>query len=301
MTPARAMASTAVQCLISVIIPTYNSEHCIGRCLESLGEQTFYGYEIVVVDGGSSDGTSRVVEEYIRHGLPILWSSEKDRGVYDAMNKGVAAARGEWLLFLGSDDTLYAPDVLAKVAAHLSPDYDFVYGNVFSASASSWAEAGVVYDGRFDEEKILERNICHQAIFYSRRLFSKYGGYDLSYRVLADWEFNLRIFRAAKKKFVDLIIASFEGGGMSTAVIDHDFRLHFPEIVDRVFHLPLRAPFYRRRLNTLVELSSYHWTRGHRTRALRFFWIWLLHANLSQIRHQAREIWHQRRGWLRSS
>lgn len=301
MTPARAMTSTAVQCLISVIIPTYNSEHCIGRCLESLGEQTFDGYEIVVVDGGSSDGTSRVVEEYIRHGLPIIWSSEKDRGVYDAMNKGVAAARGEWLLFLGSDDTLYAPDVLAKVAGHLSPDYDFVYGNVFSASASSWAEAGVVYDGRFDEEKILERNICHQAIFYSRRLFFRHGGYDLSYRVLADWEFNLRIFRAAKKKFVDLIIASFEGGGMSTAVIDHEFRLRFPEIVDRAFHLPLRASFYRRRLDTLIDLATYHWRRASRFAALRYFGIWALNANFGQIRCQAKEAWRQRRAALRSS
>lgn len=290
-----------VRCLVTVIVPTYNSVRCIGRCLESLCEQMFDDYEVVVVDGGSTDETVSIIEEYAQRWPHITWRSEKDQGVYDAMNKGVARARGDWLLFLGSDDKLYAPDVLAKMAEHLSPDYNFVYGNVFSASASSWAEAGVVYDGRFDEGKILERNICHQAIFYSRTLFSQHGGYDLSYRVLADWEFNLRVFRAAKKKFVDLIVASFEGGGMSTAVIDHEFRLYFPDIVDRAFRLPMRAPFYRRRLSTLVELAGHHWKHHRRFRSLRFFWIWLLNANPAEIRHHAREVWHRRRAALRSS
>jgi len=287
--------------LVSIIIPTYNSNKCIGRCLDSLREQTFGNYEVVIVDGGSTDGTQQTVEEYASSFSRLTLRSEKDRGVYDAMNKGIALAHGQWLLFLGSDDALYAPDVLAKMAGHLSPAYDFIYGNVFSASASSWASAGVVYDGVFDQDKILRRNICHQAIFYSRSLFTRHGGYDLSYKVLADWEFNLRVFQTAKKKHVELIVASFEGGGMSTALVDHEFFLRFPEIVDRAFRLPLRAAFYRERRMGLFELARYHWRRHHRRLSLRFLWMWLVHAKPGEIRHQAREVWHQRRAALRSS
>lgn len=286
--------------LISIIIPTLNSVGCIGRCLASVREQTCLNYEVVIIDGGSTDGTLREIEEHALSCPRVTWRSGKDRGIYDAMNKGVALARGDWLLFLGADDALYAPDVLDQITRHLSPDYDFVYGNTFSASASSWAEANVIYDGEFDDAKILERNICHQAIFYSRALFARYGGYNLSYKVLADWEFNLRIFRSVKKKFVDLIIARFEGGGTSTVLVDHEFRLRFPEIADRAFGLPLRAAFYRQRLPNVVSLAELYWKRRQPLRSLRFFWIWLLNASAGDIREQARKVWRARREGLHS-
>ena len=295
------LAPPSVRLLISVVVPTFNSERHLRNCLESLREQTYQNYEVVVVDGGSTDGTVRIIEEQAALFPRIIWRSEKDRGVYDAMNKGVALARGDWLLFLGSDDALYAPDVLAKMAPHLSQEYNLVYGNVFSASASSWAPAGVVYDGEFNDEKILERNICHQAIFYSRALFDQHRGYDQSYKVLGDWEFNLRIFRTARKKFVDLIVARFEGGGMSTSIIDHEFNLRFPEIVDRAFRLPLRAAFYRARRAALIRLAGYHWQRGQRLLSTRFFWIWLINLEARGIWEQAREAWYQRRAADRST
>src|SRR5947209_4479772 len=91
------------RCLISVIIPTFNLKACIRKCLESLREQTFRDFEILVIDGGSTDGTIKIVQEFASSFPRLTWRSEKDRGVYDAMNKGVAMARGDWVYFLGSD------------------------------------------------------------------------------------------------------------------------------------------------------------------------------------------------------
>ena len=92
--------------IISIIIPTYNVESTIGTVLESITAQTFRGYEVVIVDGVSKDGTAEIVARYAAGNPAIRWVQEKDKGIYDAMNKGVGLARGEWLYFLGADDTL---------------------------------------------------------------------------------------------------------------------------------------------------------------------------------------------------
>lgn len=278
----------ASQYLITIVIPTFNSGRRIERCLQSILAQRFSDYEIVVVDGGSTDQTCQRVEMLVREGAPIVLHSEKDEGVYDAMNRGVNLARGDWLLFLGSDDELYSPTVLAEMAAHLTPNVDLVYGNVMARGASSWAQDGAIYDGPFDDEKILERNICHQSIFYARSLFAHHGGYDLTYKVLADWEYNLRIFRSARKKYVDTVVAAFEGGGLSTGVIDHEFLIRLPEIAGRYFSLPFRADYYRRRLDSLRKLAQFYWKKHSYYQAFRFFWIWLLNSNPRSLREQMR-------------
>src|SRR4051812_32065996 len=117
--------------LVSIVVPTFNARDTLKQCLDSVIGQTFPGKEIIVVDGGSTDGTIDLIKSY---GPRIeSWLSEPDRGVFDAFNKGIKRARGRWLYFLGSDDYLYDRDVLLRLAPCLSMDPPvarLVYGRV---------------------------------------------------------------------------------------------------------------------------------------------------------------------------
>ena len=178
--------------LFSIIVPTFNIAATLPACLDSLASQTCRDFELVLVDGGSTDGTPDIANSYgpSLDGRLVIHCGP-DQGPYDAMNHGVGLATGAWLLFLGADDTLYEADTLARVAAFIGEKEpsDLVYGDVIMRSNSSR------YAGVFDLHRLLyERNICHQAIFYRRELFAGIGPYNLRYRIWADWDFNIRCF-----------------------------------------------------------------------------------------------------------
>jgi glycosyltransferase involved in cell wall biosynthesis len=184
--------------------------------------------EILVIDGGSTDGTPDMLRA---HGDRLRWISEPDNGVYDAMNKGVARARGRWLLFLGAGDRL-RPGVLARVAPRLPRNtLAFVYGNALMH------DKGVVWDGPWTPEKFRTRNICHQAIFYGRAVFSLLGKYDTRFRVLADYEMNMRCFaeKRVRKIFIDEVISDYEGGGFSAVDRDEVFYEARPALLQKHF------------------------------------------------------------------
>ena len=153
----------------SIIIPTYNSEQTISSCLESVLSQDFNDFELIIVDGSSSDQTISLINIIIANkpGVSCKVISEKDNGIYDAMNKGAKLARGRWLYFMGSDDELVNSEVLSEVQQHLvkTPAPEFFYGNVLLKSN------GVRYAGRFDKRRLMIVNICHQAVFVSRETF----------------------------------------------------------------------------------------------------------------------------------
>ncbi len=193
----------------SIIIPAIRVEADIAGCLESIRRQTCTDYEVLVMDGGSTDRTVELVSNQAgEFGGRLFLRSEKDDGVYDAMNKGIRLARGEWLYFLGADDVLHDPQVLEKVAAFIvsQPGSHLVYGDVILRSSSRR------YDGPFDLAKLLlEKNICHQAIFYRRTVFEKIGNYNLRYRIWADWDLNLRCFQhpAFINRHLDFVVADY--------------------------------------------------------------------------------------------
>lgn len=201
----------------SIIIPTYNAEATLGAALESITTQNFRDYEVIIVDGVSKDGTADIVDRYAANNPAIRWVSEKDKGIYDAMNKGIGLARGEWLYFLGSDDILLDDQVLTNVhRAAESTDARMVYGNVLVKGSIIWAGDGKIYDGEFDREKIARSNISHQAIFYHKSVFPAVGNYNIAYSTCADWDLNLRCFARLKTQYVPLTIARFLVGGQST-------------------------------------------------------------------------------------
>jgi glycosyltransferase involved in cell wall biosynthesis len=206
--------------LVTIIIPSFNSETSIGKCLESISAQIFSDYEVLVMDGLSEDNTVNIIKSFIERNNRIRFISEKDRGIYDAMNKGIDKAKGEWLYFLGSDDYLLNNSVLQDLTEKVNlADYDYVYGNVLSP------EYGEKYDGVFDEKKILSQNICHQALFVRKKLLRRFGKFKIRYRLLADYDFNLRCMfdKKVRKKYVDLMIAYYAPAGSSSKGMDKLF------------------------------------------------------------------------------
>jgi glycosyltransferase involved in cell wall biosynthesis len=219
----------------SIIIPTYSASKTLEKALNSVSNQNYSDYEIMVVDGGSTDGTQKILKEYEeKFAGRLRWRSEKDKGVYDAMNKGIDLARGEWIYFLGSDDALHSNKVLEKVTEAIKRNNpDVVYGNVM------WGETGKIYDGRFSVLKLMRKNICHQAIFFKRDVFQKFGKYNLKYKVLADHVFNMRWFNDdnVKKKYINFTIANYSLDGQSSASSspDEEFTKDRDELMKKYF------------------------------------------------------------------
>ena len=202
---------------ISVIIPAYNSKATIECSIESIIKQTYHDYEIVIIDGNSTDNTVKIIQEYAKQYDFIRYLSEKDSGPYEAMNKGIDLADGQWLLFLGSSDLIYSENTFETIFKEpIARDIGLLYGNIQTLDDTQFAKAGDIYDGKFTIEKLLTKNICHQAIFYKKSLFKKLGKYNIKYPVTADWEMNMRFFAQSKVHYVDIIVAYFSGGGLSS-------------------------------------------------------------------------------------
>jgi glycosyltransferase involved in cell wall biosynthesis len=195
----------------SIITPTLNCGPRLENTIKSVLSQNEELFEYIIVDGCSTDDTLKVIRE---HGSRIRWISERDHGVYDAMNKGIELASGEYLYFLGAGDCL-KPGILEKIDKEIpNMDLVFIYGNVYRKDRDR------IYDGEFDEAKLILRNICHQAIFYESHIFDLIGEFNLKYKVWADHVFNMQCFgdRRIKKIYVEDIIADYEGGGISKNV-----------------------------------------------------------------------------------
>jgi glycosyltransferase involved in cell wall biosynthesis len=211
---------------VSIVIPTLNASASIERCLYSIICQTFADYEVVIQDGGSVDDTIELVRriQQANAGVQIKVHQEPDSGIYDAMNKAIHRASGEWLYFLGRDDKLHDGNVLSKVMN--SPrlaSCDVVYGNVQVVGNAPARRMAPVYDGIFDLEKLLKKNICHQAIFYRAKFLKQIGEYNTRYAMWADWDFNLRCWSKTDFKYMDTIVADFYTGGLTGTSSDECF------------------------------------------------------------------------------
>lgn len=194
---------------LSIIIPTYNSASVLPKALDSIVNQTFTDWEVLIMDGVSNDDTIKVAEAYNDSRIRIY--SEPDNGIYDAMNKGIKKARGEWLYFLGSDDWLLNDNVLHNVFAQGTDSYDVVYGEVDAPHLAS------NHSGEWTLQTI-DRNRCHQAIFYRRSVVRRLGGYNTKYKIWADYDLNLKWFfdKKVKKKHIPTVIAHYAEGGYSS-------------------------------------------------------------------------------------
>lgn len=215
--------------MFSIIVPTLNVAATLHACLDSVIGQTCTDYEVILVDGASTDATLDIANSFAPNlGARLVIHCGPDQGIYDAMNRGVAMARGEWLLFLGADDTLYEADTLSRVADFIGDheSSDLVYGDVILRSTS------LRHAGAFDLDRLLfETNMCHQSIFYRRELFDKIGPYNLRYRICADWDFNIRCFSnpALVARYMNIVVARYDDiTGTSHTEKDKEFMKRLP-------------------------------------------------------------------------
>lgn len=192
-------------------IITINFNNCIGlrRTIESVISQTYKDYEYIIIDGGSTDGSVDVIKEYANQ--INYWVSELDKGIYDAMNKGVSVSTGIYLLFLNSGDIFYNNEVLELVNQKQN-NSDLLIGRekLGDAKPSPFAPQEITMMSLF------KKPLPHQATFISRKLFEN-SPYDESYKIVADWKFWIQklIIENCTYEYIDVIVDIFDMSGIS--------------------------------------------------------------------------------------
>jgi glycosyltransferase involved in cell wall biosynthesis len=204
--------------LISIIVATRNAAGRLVRCLDSIRAQRFRDFELLVMDGGSIDGTVGILEA--SGDVVTAWRSEPDRGIYNAWNKALGIARGEWICFLGADDWLWDENALENLAPYLreaAADYRIVYsrlrlvhadGTVISESGAPWEELKRAFRSY--------RCLPHPGLMHRRSLFALRGGFDEGFRIAGDYELLLRELKEGDALFVPVLTVGMEFGGLTT-------------------------------------------------------------------------------------
>ena len=200
----------------SIITVCYNASATIRETIASVLCQTYRDMEYIVVDGKSTDGTVDILRSITDQRMRFV--SEKDTGIYNAMNKGLKMASGDYLIFLGADDTFHDGNVLERVAAKAKGGDDVLYGNVMLKTRQR------LYNGAFTRWTWGHRNICHQCIFYPKVIYSNYS-YSESYRSVADWDYNLRLLiDGIRFTYIAETICTYnDADGLSSSTKDQDF------------------------------------------------------------------------------
>ncbi|ATA68511.1 glycosyl transferase [Capnocytophaga cynodegmi] len=198
--------------LISVITVSFNAVKTIEQTILSVINQTYPNIEYIIIDGGSTDGTIDIIKKY--QDKIAYWISEPDKGIYDAMNKGIYKANGDWINFMNAGDKFYDNEVLSKFfKANNLEEVDIIYGSMV-----------IIFPKKISLKKPLpishiERGMpfCHQSSFVKSNLYKKYL-FNTTYRICADYKFFFDIYKAgAKFKYKEVIVSKFLYGGLSSS------------------------------------------------------------------------------------
>lgn len=205
--------------LITIITVNLNDVKGLERTMKSVFEQTWQEFEYIVVDGGSSDGSKELI---ISHSEKIdCWVSESDRGIYNAMNKGIEMSTGQYLLFLNSGDLLNTNNILEKSYSYLTHE-EIIYFNVLVEENDQLKLIEYPQQLRFSD--LLYGTLCHQSVFIKKELFYKVGKYDETLKIISDWKFFIiSLFKEnCTYKKVDLQLSIVDSEGIS-ALAENEF------------------------------------------------------------------------------
>lgn len=195
--------------LISIITVVYNGEKYLEQTIKSVISQTYRNINYIIIDGASSDGTYAIIKKY--EDKLTFWLSEPDNGIYHAMNKGIEIVKDEdsYILFINSDDYIYQDTTIEKIVPFFS-NSDFVYGKIMYLGNSK----SIVLGEDLSVGDLPFNMIQHQASFVKRKLYSKLGAFNTSYRIAADFDFAVRQMKSDfSRKFVNEIVAVMRTGG----------------------------------------------------------------------------------------
>lgn len=200
---------------LSIITINLNNYDGLKRTMQSVVGQSFRDFEWIVVDGGSTDGSKELLEEYSES--ITKWISEPDKGIYNAMNKGIRMAEGEYLLFLNSGDSLLNETVLEDVIPYLN-EADCLVGNISDSNLgnithvdnNSLQPGSLLYN-------LINYSLPHQGTFFRSSIFEQYGLYREDFTIVSDWIFfvDTLLLGRASLKYIPVIVSLFDGNGIS--------------------------------------------------------------------------------------
>lgn len=197
---------------LSIVIATYNADKTLKQALDSVRYQTYKNIELIVVDGGSSDKTMEIVKEY--SDVVSKWTSERDNGIYEAFNKGIDLATGDYICFLGADDCYCNYHVISKIMEEVDDSVDLISAPIKIVNCLSLKES--IMRNRKTKEEVFSGNmIPHPGMFTKLGVMKKYR-FNESNKIISDYEFLVRyLLDGGHIKFVDFPVAFFAKGGTS--------------------------------------------------------------------------------------
>lgn len=212
---------------ISIITATYNSCTTVRDTIESVLKQSYQDYEYIVIDGSSKDCTIDVIKEYVNQfNGRLRWVSEPDKGIYDAMNKGIEMATGDVVGILNSDDFFTSNDVLVRVAKEFDKDstLEAIYGDIHFVKDEDLTKCTRYYSSSYFRPWLLRFGFmpAHPSFYARKEVYQKYGLYDLQFRTSSDFEMMVRLFgkNKIKAKYIQKDFVTMRAGGESTAGVD---------------------------------------------------------------------------------
>ena len=220
---------------LSIITINYNNADGLRRTLDSVAAQTYRDIEHIIIDAASTDGSVNVIKDYVSVNslndkpLNIIWSSEKDKGIYNGMNKGIRKASGDYIQILNSGDLLAAPDVTERMMAALypvpRPPYTengfpaILYGNMIKKDYTSGKIIGRSREVEYSLRNYYSGTMNHDCCYIRRDLFDTYGLYDENLKIVSDWKWFLQAIGLGNIKpvYVDIDVTIFDASGISEA------------------------------------------------------------------------------------
>jgi len=207
---------------ITIVTVTYNANNSIQECVNSVIVQKSPNIQHIIIDGASTDGTVDILKEQYHKGNIVFFLSEPDTGIFNAMNKALKYAKGDFIYFLGADDFLY-PEFSEFVSK--AKDTDTIY-----YGQCLWGD--MVLGGEFTPKRLTRECICHHSILYPKKVFEKYT-YNEKYKIGADHLLNIKCWndKSFKKEYHPILIANFGKGGASEVQCDLAFEKDFTKNV----------------------------------------------------------------------
>ena len=199
---------------VSVITINYNNKVGLEKTIQSVINQTWLGFEYIIIDGASTDGSKELIERY--SDKINYWVSEPDTGVYNAMNKAIKVANGDFVIFMNSGDTFYENSILEKVNPLLTDQYDIYYGDNYKVKPSSKRKKN--YPEKLSFAFFYSSCINHQSTLIRRKMFYDYFLYNEEYRIVSDWEFFIYTICVENRpyKYLQMTISNYDFTGISS-------------------------------------------------------------------------------------
>lgn len=250
---------------ISIITINYNNIKGLEKTIKSIIHQTQNHYEFIIIDGGSTDGSKELIESYSEK--IDYWVSEPDTGAYNAMNKGIKAAKGDFVIFMNSGDTFYENTILERVNPLLVDEFDIYYGDNYKVKPNSKRKK--TYPEKLSFSFFYSSCINHQATFIRRQLFFDYFLYNEKFKIISDWEFFIYTICVENRpsKYLKLTICNYDFTGISSkkdnkAIVDLEKKIVF----DKYFSLltedyKLVSEIKSKRMQQILYIKTFktHW------------------------------------------